>query len=86
MIGSLSKSRFKMEDLLVRLVQRLVEHGNLEVFKVRVEAWSLKNRNLASAMFALPLRASSQVRSSHAGTAFSKPWEGPFFASKLILI
>jgi hypothetical protein len=86
MIGSLSKLRFKMEDLLARLVSRLVEQGNLAVFKVGIEAWLLKNRNLASAMFVLPLRASSQVRSSNAGTSFSKPGEGPFFASKLILI
>jgi len=41
-------------------------------------------RNLASAMFALPLRASSHVRSSNAGTAFSKPGERPFFESKLL--
>jgi len=33
-------------------------------------------RNLASAMFALPLRASSQVRPSNAGTAFSNPEGG----------
>jgi hypothetical protein len=29
--------------------------------------------NLASAMFALPLRASSQIRPTLAGTMFSKP-------------
>jgi hypothetical protein len=67
MIGSLSKLRFKMEDLLARLGPRLEGH-----------------RNLASAMFALPLRASSHVRSSNAGTAFSKPGGGPYSKSKLL--
>ena len=86
MIGSLSKLRYKMEDFLARLVPRLVAQLNFAVFKVGVEAWSLKNRNLASAMIALPLRANSQVRSSNAGTAFSKPGVGQVFALKLFLI
>jgi hypothetical protein len=39
-------------------------------------------RNLASAMFALSLRASSQVRSTNAGTTFSKPEGSLSFALK----
>jgi len=59
-VGSLSKLRFKMEDLLARLVPGL--EGQ---------------RNLASALSALPSRASSQVRPNNAGTAFSKPGQSP---------
>ena len=57
---------------------------NMEVLLARLVPGLEGQRNLASALSVLPLRASSQVRSSNAGTAFSKPGGGPLSASKLL--
>ena len=51
-------------------------------FMAQIVPRSLVQNNLASALFALSSRASSQVRPYNAGTAFSKPGGSPFFAIK----
>ena len=59
---------------------------NMEVLLAKLVPRLVGQRNLASAMFALPLRASSQVRPYNAGTAFSKPGGSPFLESKLLYV
>lgn len=84
MFGLLSKLRFRMKDTNGRLFLRsAIQHYQNGLIVVET-VWVLKYRNLASALFALPLRASSQVRSSNAGTAFSKPGGGPLTESRLL--
>jgi hypothetical protein len=86
MKGLLSKLRNEKEVLIGRLDLGSTLKRKQKDFVVGETGWSLNYRNLSSALFALPSRACSQVRPSNAGTAFSKPGVGPFFASKPVHI
>ena len=68
---------------MARVLLRRKMQCDFAAFKIGVGVWWLKNCNLASALSALPVRASSQVRSNNAGTAFSKPGKGPSFELKM---